>query len=70
MHRLVSVVDVLLDDLCVDGGERVVHPRLVPADPVRHGDPQVPERLKLFDQLAQLVVLHKQTETVRNMCHL
>lgn len=59
VHRFVGFVDVLLDAFRVDAGEGVVHPRLVPAQPVRRRQPQVLERLELFRQTTQLVVLQE-----------
>ena len=61
VHGFEGIVNVLLDDFSVNRRQRVVHPRLVPAQPVRHGDPQVAERLELLHQLAQLIVLKPTT---------
>ncbi len=57
MHGLVGLIDGLLHLLRVDGGQRIVHPGLRPALPVRGGDPQVSIWLKVLDKLCQLFVL-------------
>ena len=54
-----GVVDLLVALLGVDGGQRIGHPALVPLEPVRAGDPEVLEGIKVTHQLAQLVVLLK-----------
>lgn len=61
VHGLVRLIDVLLQLLSIDRGERVVHPGLMPADPVRAGHPEIPEWLKVLHKLSQLVILEQQT---------
>ena len=51
MHRLVGVIDVLLHRLRIDARQWIMHPAVVPLQPVGHCDPQVLEWLKVFDEL-------------------
>ena len=39
VHSLVGIVDVFLQWLCVDGRDWIVHPTLVPRDPIGRRDP-------------------------------
>ena len=57
MHSLVGVVDILLEGLCVDCGDGIVHPTLVPRDPIGRSDPQIPEGFELFHQPGKFFIL-------------
>ena len=57
VHGLEGLADLLLALLGVDAGQRVVHPALVPLEPVRGGDPEILEGLKVSDKLAEFVIL-------------
>lgn len=61
MHDFEGTVDVSSKELRVNIDERVIHPRLVPLEPVSSSQPQVLERLKLSSQLANPIILwHRQ----------
>jgi hypothetical protein len=57
MHCFVSVVYILLDGLCINRHQWIVHPTLVPAQPIRSRYPKVTEWLKVFDKLVQFIIL-------------
>ena len=57
MHGLEGLSDVFLQHLGINGGEGVIHPGLMPPDPVRGRDPQVFEGLKITHKFGQLVIL-------------
>ena len=58
VNRLVRLRHVLVNLLGVDVDQWVVHPTLMPSQPVARRDPQQSERLKVLQQLAHLLKLH------------
>lgn len=54
-----GLTDAALQLLRFDGGERVLHPALLPAQPVGCCGPQVSEWLEVVGQLLQTVVLDR-----------
>lgn len=54
---LEGVVNILFQLFCVYGGEGIVHPTVIPLQPVRCCQPHVLKRLKVLDQPSQLVIL-------------
>ena len=65
VHDFEGIVDILLNGLGINRGQWVVHPALVPSQPVRDRDPQVAEGIKVLNKLGQLVVLKEETGSVR-----
>lgn len=57
VHSLEGFIDVLLHLLRVDSIQRIVHPALVPPQPIRNRDPQVSEWLKFLHKFGQLFIL-------------
>ena len=57
MHGFVGIIDILLHILCIDRREWIVHPTLMPFQPIRNSDPKVSEGFKILDKLSQLVIL-------------
>ncbi len=61
MHDLEGTVNVSSKKLRINVDKGVIHPCLVPLEPVSSSKPQVLKRLKLSCQLANLVILHEKT---------
>lgn len=59
VHRFVGIVDILLDRLRVDACQRVVHPTVIPLEPVGHCDPQVLEWLKVLEEFWEFLILQQ-----------
>ena len=53
----IALGDILGQQLRVDVDEGVVHPGLVPLEPVRSCHPEILERLKVSSQFANFVIL-------------
>jgi len=58
VNRLVRLVDVLINLLSVYVNQCIVHPALMPSQPVTRRYPQLTEWLKVLRQLGHLVKLH------------
>ena len=58
VHCLESVIDIVGEELGIDVNEGIVHPRLMPLDPVCRSDPKVLVGLKLTSELSNLIILH------------
>ena len=54
---LEGVVNILFQLFGVYGGEGIVHPTVIPLQPIRCCQPHVLKRLKVLDQPSQLVIL-------------
>ena len=59
VHRFVGITNVLFHILSIDAGKRIIHPTLVPSEPVRSCNPQVAERFEVFHQLREFIVLYE-----------
>jgi len=58
VDRLVRIRHVLVHLLGIDVRERIIHPAVVPPQPVARSNPQHPERLKVLRQLGHFVKLN------------
>ena len=57
VYRLVRLVDIFIDLLGINLNQCVVHPAVVPSQPVADCYPQLTEWLKVFHQFVHLVKL-------------
>ena len=57
VHGLEGIADVGSQQLRVDVDEGVVHPRLMPLEPISHRHPEVLVGVKVTQQLANFVIL-------------
>ena len=62
VHRFVRITNVLFHILSIDAGERIIHPTLVPSEPIRSCNPQVAEWFKVLHQLREFIVLAKKRD--------
>ena len=57
VHGLEGIANIGSQQLWVNADKGVVHPRLMPLQPVSHCDPEVLVRVKVTQQLANFVIL-------------
>ena len=70
VHGLEGIVNIVSQELGVNVDQWVIHPCLMPLQPVSCRDPQVLERLKLTSQLPDLVILHTERQQYLSRCWL
>ena len=58
-HGLEGIADVGSQQLWVDVDEGVIHPRLMPLQPISHRHPEVLVGVKVTQQLANFVILRR-----------
>ena len=57
VHSFVCISDIFLNGFCVDGREGIVHPTLMPSQPIRNCYPKVAERLKFLSKATKFLIL-------------